>query len=132
MTDQRPPNRVVYMIVLADVFLIVAVVGSYALLNSFLILICGLPLLLGFNYLCLRWRLRKFRPGSELSQGSPSGSALPLYLMALVFFTGTAYGVVLFSAGELSIALFPVLAIPFGFGLYLLRQARKLRVRPPE
>jgi hypothetical protein len=118
--------------VLVDVLLVAGLVGSYAFLNSFLLLVCGLPLLLGFNYLYLRQKMSRLRPVTALRKGEPAGGAVSLYTMSVVFFGGAAYGVYLFSTGELPLALVPVLVVPVGFGLYLLRQARKVGARPAE
>ena len=127
----HPGNRIVLTMVLADVLLLVALVGSYALLKSSLLLMWGLPLLLGSNCLYLRRKLRKLPPDTGLRQAAPPGGALSLYVTSAVFFGGAAYGIGLFSAGELPLALLPVLVVPFGFGLYLLRQAKKVRTQPP-
>ena len=132
MTSRSPADQIVHTLVVADVLFLVALVGLYAFLNSILLLACGLPLLVGFNYLYLHRKVCKLRPETGSRQTTPPpGAALSLYVVSAIFLCGTAYGVGLFSIGELPSAFLPVLLFPFVFGLYLLRQARKAGRRPP-
>jgi hypothetical protein len=131
MTSRNPADQIVHTLLLADVLFVVALVGLYAFLKSILLLACGLPLLLGFNYLYLHRKLCKPRHDTGLRQATPAGGALSLYVVSAIFLCGTAYGVGLFSTGELPPAFLPTLVFPFVFGLYLLRQARKARSRAP-
>jgi len=114
-----------YAMVAGDVLFVVALVMFSHLLASALLLACGLPALLTFNYLLVRRR-----PGvhdSAPGEGEPGAchNALWLYTGSALFIGGALYGLALFCAGQLPWLLLPVLLVPLLLAFYLLRAARR-------
>ena len=111
--------------------LLILVILSYQL-ASYLVLECGFPILLGFNYMLARRRLRKEDALVREDDGQPPSDVFWLYTGATGYFAGTLYGLLCILVGKFPVASLPVLLVPFLLGLHFLRAARKIRSRKLE
>jgi hypothetical protein len=118
--------------VAVDFLFVLGLAGLSRMLGSTLLLACGLPALLSFNYLFLRRKpkipVMELRP----EEPAPRQPAFSLYACSAIFFVGTLIGLVRFAEGELPWELLPLLLVPLSLAIYLLRVARRAGVRKPK
>ena len=129
-TDRRQEIRhAMYVIAAADAAAGLVAVFLSRLFSVALISAVCLPMLLVFNVLFLRYKLRvadRALP-AEATRGRPRGSYL--YACSAIFFVGTIYGLLMTAEGELPRIALPLLLVPLTLAIYCLRTVLKAKSR---
>jgi hypothetical protein len=87
------------------------------------------PLLLIFNFLFIRNKLKAARQDSPEGHTANHANNLYVYACSVIFFLGTIYGSSMMLQGEMPRATLLLLLVPLSFAIYCLRAGLKSRAR---
>lgn len=127
MDRERRVARVLYKMVAADTVLLILFVLVVGTIPADLEIALGifLPPVLIANYLYLRHRLGQIGPPEPGQRVTDWKQRFWLYLGSAIFFAGALFGLLKILIEGLPKSILPGLLIPFLFGLYCLKMARK-------
>ena len=134
MERRREIERAMYAMVAADtalLFLFVVVFLRWPTNRMIVVGIC-FPALLILNFIFLRRKLRMVGPPTAEEGARAHPHKLSLYGCSAIFSTGTLYGLLMISQGELPWTTLPFLLVPLSVAVYCFRVARRNAARKPK
>ena len=125
MDKHQQTKRIVYLMVAVDLLVVLGLVIVSRLLTSNLVLGCGLPTALAFNYVLLRRKRKIARSVPRPHEPTLRRNVFYLYAGSAIYIACPLFGLALFWVGDLPWKLLPLLLIPLSLGFYYLRAARR-------
>lgn len=134
MERRKEIQRAMYAMMTVDaalLFLLAAI--SLRRPSSFMVLaVIYLPTVLISNFFFLRRKLKVVGPPTAGEDAKARPNRFSLYGCSAIFFTGTLYGVLMISQGELPRTILPLLLLPLSLAVYCLRGALQSATRTPK